>query len=164
MKTTELRTVHPIPPFYSADSKILILGSFPSVESRESGFFYGHPQNRFWKTLAFVFGAETPGTIEEKKAFLATHRVALWDVVCSCRIEGSADAKIQDVVPNGISHILREADIKQIFTNGKTAYSLYCRHILPQTGVKAVCLPSTSPANAAFGLERLCAAWKEILI
>ena len=156
--------VHPIPPFYGADSKILILGSFPSVKSRESGFFYGHPQNRFWKTLACVFGAETPGTVVEKKAFLAANGIALWDVVRSCRIEGSADAKIRDVVPNDISQILREADIKQIFTNGKTAYSLYCRYILPHTGRNAVCLPSTSPANAAFGLDRLCAAWKDIVI
>lgn len=154
--------VHPIPPFYNKGSRILILGSFPSVKSREQGFFYGHPQNRFWKTLARVFGAETPVTVGEKKEFLSAHNIALWDVVRSCGISGSADSKITNVTANDISPILREANIEKIFVNGKKAYSLYCEYILPLTGREAVCLPSTSPANAAFGLEKLCAEWQKI--
>jgi len=159
--TTEFIT-HPIPPFYRPDSRILILGSFPSVKSREQGFFYGHKQNRFWKTLALVFGAETPVTVGEKKEFLAAHGIALWDVVRSCVITGSADSKITDVTANDIAPILRDADIEKIFVNGKKAYSLYCRYILPATGREAVCLPSTSPANAAYGLKRLCTEWQII--
>ena len=154
--------IHPIPPFYDKDSKILILGSFPSVKSREQMFFYGHPQNRFWKVIAQVFKDEVPGTVPEKKAFLAKHHIALWDVIASCDIKGSSDASITNVVANDLSVILDVADIHGIFVNGRTAekyYKLYSEDI---TCRKAVCLPSTSPANAAWSMEKLVGAWAAV--
>ena len=154
--------VHPIPPVYRADSRILILGSFPSVKSRETGFFYGHPQNRFWKLLALLMEDEIPDTIPEKKDFLLRHRIAVWDVIHSCTIEGSSDSSIRDVVPNDISMILEKTQIKTIFTNGGKAHSLYEKYMYPVCGIHAVKLPSTSPANAAFSLERLKSAWQPV--
>lgn len=154
--------LHPIPPLFDNDSQILILGSFPSVKSREQGFFYGHPQNRFWKVLAAIYEEDVPVTIEEKKAFLLRNHVALWDVICSCDIDGSSDTSIRSVVPNDLSIILTNADIKAIFVNGKTAYNYYEKYIHPVTGRSAVCLPSTSPANAAWSLSRLTGAWQRI--
>lgn len=151
--------VHNIPPVFDKNSRILILGSFPSVKSRESKFFYGHPQNRFWKITAAVFGANIPSTVAEKKEFLLNNRIALWDVAASCEIEKSADSSMRNVVPNDISVILNACDIRCIFVNGKTAEKYYNKYILPSTGIKAVCLPSTSPANAAFGLEKLISEW-----
>ncbi|MBR3719989.1 MAG: DNA-deoxyinosine glycosylase [Firmicutes bacterium] len=151
--------VHPIPPFYSSDSEILILGSFPSVKSRETGFFYGHPQNRFWKVLAALTREEVPQTIEEKKALLLRNRIALWDVIGSCEIEGSSDASIRNVVPNDLRVILDHAQIRTICVNGKTAYRYYEKYMRPKIGREAVCLPSTSPANAAWSLEKLQAEW-----
>ena len=135
--------IHTISPVYNEHSRILILGSFPSVKSREAGFFYGHPQNRFWKVLANVFQAEVPGTIEEKKAFLLEHRIAVWDVIGQCEITGSSDSSIRNVVPNPISKILETTKIEQIFVNGKKAEQLYQRYIYPQTKRNAICLPST---------------------
>ena len=161
-----VRIIHPIPAFYDENSRILILGSFPSVKSREQMFFYGHPQNRFWKVLAGVCASadqiNAPETIDEKKAFLSAHHIALWDVIASCRITGSSDASIRDVVPNDIGEILDGADIRAIYTNGGKAYEQYQRYILPQTGREAVRLPSTSPANAAYSAERLIDSWKII--
>ncbi len=154
---------HPIEPVYNENSRILILGSFPSVRSREVGFFYGHPQNRFWSVLSELYGEVLADTTEEKKSFLLRHGIALWDVITSCDIVGSSDASIQNVLPNDLGRILSVADIKRIFTNGKTAHALYCRHLLPQTGREATCLPSTSPANAVWSLPRLCEAWGEIM-
>lgn len=154
---------HPIEPVYDADSKILILGSFPSVKSRESGFFYGHPQNRFWKVLAAVMGQEVPQTIAEKKKFLLKNHIAVWDVIQSCTITGSSDSSIKNVVANDLSKILDRASISQIYVNGRKAEQLYQKYIYPQTERKVVCLPSTSPANAAWNLERLVDVWKEIL-
>ena len=154
--------VHPIPPVYRADSRILILGSFPSVKSRETGFFYGHPQNRFWKLLALLMEDEIPDTIPKKKDFLLRHRIAVWDVIHSCTIEGSSDSSIRDVVPNDISMILEKTQIKTIFTNGGKAHSLYEKYVYPVCGIHAVKLPSTSPANAAFSLERLKSAWQPV--
>ena len=151
--------VHPIPPFYNSDSEILILGSFPSVKSRETGFFYGHPQNRFWKVLAALTREEVPQTIEEKKALLLRNRIALWDVIGSCEMEGSSDASIRNVVPNDLRVILDHAQIRTICVNGKTAYRYYEKYTRQQTGREAVCLPSTSPANAAWSLEKLQAEW-----
>jgi len=160
-----LQTVtHPIPPFCEAGARVLILGSFPSVKSRESGFFYGHPQNRFWRVLAAVFEDAVPATVEEKKAFLAAHGIALWDVIASCRIEGSADSSIRDVVPNDIASLLKSHSIRAIFTNGKTAQTLYDKHIFPTLGLPTVCLPSTSPANAAWSAEKLVNAWRVVII
>ena len=153
---------HPIPPFYNKDSKILILGSFPSVKSREVMFFYGHPQNRFWRVLAAVFGDDAPQTIEEKKALLKRRHIALWDVIESCDITGSSDASITNVTANDLSVILDGAQIEAIYVNGKTAEKMYKKHTLARTGREAVCLPSTSPANAAWNMERLTEAWSVI--
>lgn len=154
---------HPIPPFYDKNSDILILGSFPSVKSREQRFFYGHPQNRFWKVIASVFNSERPETIAERKAFLKKYHIALWDVIGSCDIEGSSDSSIENVVANDISVILKKAEIRGIFVNGKTAEKYYKKYIEPKTKIKAVCLPSTSPANAAWSVEKLTEHWHEAI-
>lgn len=155
--------VHTIAPVYNEESRILILGSFPSVKSREEGFFYGHPQNRFWKVLARVFQTEIPATIPEKKTFLLEHKVAVWDVIGQCEITGSSDSSIRNVIPNPIQKILEETQIERIFVNGKKAEELYKRYIYPETKRNAICLPSTSPANAGWNLEKLTEAWKIIL-
>ena len=151
---------HPFPPLYDKDSRILILGSFPSVKSREQNFFYGHPQNRFWKTTAGVLSEEVPRTIDEKKDFLHRNHIALWDVIHSCDIEGSSDSTIRNVVPNDLAVILDTADIRAIYCNGAKAYQYYEKYQEKQTGIRAKKLPSTSPANAAFSLERLKDHWK----
>ena len=156
--------IHPIQPFYDKESRILILGSFPSVKSREQMFFYGHPQNRFWKVVAKVFDDDAPTTVPEKKLFLKKHNIALWDVIGSCDIEGSSDSSIENVKANDISLILDSAKIKRVFVNGKTAEKYYRKYIEPQTGIKAICLPSTSPANAAWNLERLVRTWREEIL
>ena len=154
--------LHPFPPLYDENSKVLILGSFPSVKSREQKFFYGHPQNRFWRVLAAVFASETPQTVAEKRRFLFSHGIALWDVIASCEITGSADSSIKNAVANDLSPILAAADIRQIFVNGKTAEKYYRKYTEAATGRAAVCLPSTSPANAAWSMERLIAAWRSV--
>ena len=153
---------HNIEPVYDSRSRILILGSFPSVKSREAEFFYGHPKNRFWRVTAEVFNENVPESVEEKKAFLLRNHIALWDVIATCDIEGSSDSSIKNVVPNDLSVIFQTADIEKIFINGKTAEKYYNRYILPKTGVKAVCLPSTSPANASISLRELIEKWKII--
>ena len=154
---------HPIAPVYDEASNVLILGSFPSVKSREQGFFYGHPQNRFWKVLATLLKEPVPDTIEEKKAMLLAHRIALWDVIQSCDIKGSSDSSIKNVQPTDIGMILEKTNITRIYANGNKAGQLYKRYQFPVTGRKATVLPSTSPANAAWSLERLCEAWHVIL-
>ena len=153
---------HPIEPVFDKESNILILGSFPSVKSREEGFFYGHPQNRFWKVLAEIWKESVPITIEEKKSFLLRNHIAVWDVIKSCDIEGSSDSSIKNVVANDIGAILLEANIKQIYVNGKKAQQLYQKYIYPMLQKEAICLPSTSPANAAWSLERLVQEWRKI--
>ncbi len=153
---------HEFEPVWSPDSEVLILGSFPSVKSREEGFFYGHPKNRFWKVLAAVTNCPVPSTISEKKNFLLQNRIAVWDVIQSCRIKGSSDSSIRDVVPVDIMPLLRQSQIKRIYVNGRTAERLYNRYLLPQTKMPAVALPSTSPANATWSLERLVMAYKDI--
>ncbi len=155
-------TKHPFPPLYDKNSKILILGSFPSVKSREQMFFYGHKQNRFWKVVSMVFDSPTPETIDEKKAFLFKNNIALWDVIASCEITGSSDSSIKNVVANDLSEILENADIKQIFVNGKTAEKYYNKYTKSITNRDAICLPSTSPANAAWSVDRLVSEWKVI--
>ena len=155
--------LHSIPPVYSSKSRVLILGSFPSVRSREAGFFYGHPQNRFWRVLASLFGEAVPQSIDEKKAFLQTHGIALWDVIASCEIVGSSDASIRNAVPNDLSTLLETAPIRAVFTNGATADRLYRKYLYHRTGIAATCLPSTSPANAAWSQERLQEAWRMVL-
>lgn len=153
---------HNIEPVYDQDSEILILGSFPSVKSRETQFFYGHPQNRFWRVLAGVFDTDVPITIEEKKNFLFEHHIAVWDVIASCTITGSSDSSIKDVVPNDLTNLLKNSSIKKIYANGTASYKLYEKYTKSRTGISAIKLPSTSPANAAFKLERLIEEWKII--
>lgn len=155
--------IHPIPPFYDKNSNILILGSFPSVKSREQKFFYGHPQNRFWKVIASVFDSDRPETIAEKKAFLRKYHIALWDVIGSCDIKGSSDSSIENAAANDISVILSHAEIRGIFVNGKTAEKYYKKFIEPETKIKAICLPSSSPANAAWSVEKLTKHWSEAI-
>ena len=151
---------HPFTPLYDEESKILILGSFPSVKSREMKFFYGHPQNRFWKVIASIFDEKIPESIEEKKELILRNHLALWDVIAECEITGSSDASIKNAKANDLSEILDNAPIQRIIVNGKTAEKLYIKYIEPVTGIKAVVLPSTSPANAAWSLERLVDAWR----
>lgn len=153
---------HPFNPLYDENSRVLILGSFPSVKSREQAFFYGHPQNRFWRLLSVIFDEPIPQSIAEKRALCLKHRVALWDVIASCEIVGSSDSSIKNATANDISVILSAAPITRIFVNGKTASRLYERYILPQTGCAAVCLPSTSPANAAWSFDKLQSVWQII--
>ena len=155
-------TEHNIEPVYDEHSEILILGSFPSVKSRENRFFYGHPKNRFWKVISAVHGDNAPQTVDEKRKFLLMHHIAVWDVIKSCDITGSSDSSIRNVTANDIYRILDVADIKKIFVNGRKAEELYKKYIFPQTKKEAVCLPSTSPANAAWSLERLIKEWKVI--
>lgn len=154
-----MMTIHPIEPIFDENSRVLILGSFPSVKSREEGFFYGHKQNRFWRVMAKVFDCDEPKTIEEKKHFLIKNKIALWDVIFSCDIEGSSDSSIKNVVPNDIGKILNKADIKFVFVNGKTAEKYYKKYVEHVVGRNALCLPSTSPANAAWSMDKLIKEW-----
>ena len=153
---------HPIPPVYDSESRILILGSFPSVKSREAMFFYGHPQNRFWKVVAALFGERVPMRIPERKAFLLRNHIAAWDVIASCQIRGSSDASIKDVTANDLRPILEAGQIRRIYVNGRTAEKTYQKYTEPVTGIPCICLPSTSPANAAWSMERLISAWSRI--
>ena len=154
---------HPIPPLFDETSRVLILGSFPSVKSREAAFFYAHPQNRFWRVLAALYGEPFPLSTAERRDLALRHRVALWDVIASCEIRGSSDASIQSAAANDLRPILDAAPIERIFVNGRTADKLYRRHIEPELGRPAIALPSTSPANAAWSFDRLCEAWRIIL-
>lgn len=160
--STPQSIVHPIPPLFDENSRTLILGSFPSVKSREQSFFYGHPQNRFWKLIALLFDEEIPQSIDKKKQLILKNNLALWDVIHSCTITGSSDSSIKDVVPNDLSVILQNSRVDRIFANGALSHKMYMKYIFPQTGIEAVKLPSTSPANAAFSLERLAENWKII--
>lgn len=153
---------HPIPPVYNEHSSVLILGSFPSVKSREMGFFYGHPQNRFWKVLSAIFREEVPVGVDERRNFLLRNKVAVWDVIGSCDIVSSSDSSIKNVVVNDLSVLLETADIHQIFVNGRTAEKMFNKYLKPQIKRSAICLPSTSPANAAWSLERLTEAWSDV--
>lgn len=157
------RVYHTFPPVYDKNSRILILGSFPSVQSRKDGFYYGHPRNRFWPLLAALTGEATPASIPEKQALLLNHGIALWDVAQSCCIVGSSDSSIREITPIPIREIFEVADIKVIWTNGSTAWKLYMEYLYPITGMEAVKLPSTSPANAAISADRLLARWQEAL-
>ena len=162
MKNTEQRIQHPFGPLYDGNSRVLILGSFPSVKSREQNFFYGHPQNRFWKVIAALYDREVPATITEKKELILGHGLALWDSIASCVITGSSDASIRDVRPNDLRIILDSSQIGKIYCNGRKSYEMYEKYILPEIGREAGCLPSTSPANAQWSLEKLISAWEVI--
>ena len=152
---------HPFAPVFDSRSRVLVLGSFPSVASRAEGFFYGHPQNRFWRVMVRVFGEEMPISIEEKRDFLLRSRVALWDVAASCEVRGSSDASIRSAVPTDLSQIFSTAQIVRVFLNGKKASALY-KQFYGKTDIGAECLPSTSPANAAWSFERLAAEWQKV--
>lgn len=154
-----MRLEHTIPPVWFPDSRVLILGSFPSPKSREQAFFYGHPQNRFWRVMAGVFGEAVPATVEEKIDLLRRHRLALWDVIASCEIEGASDASVRAAIPNDLTPILAGAPITAICTTGGTAHRLYTRHLEGVTGLAALALPSTSPANARMSLDALVEAY-----
>lgn len=156
------RVIHPFGPLYDKNSKILILGSFPSQKSREQRFFYGHPQNRFWRVLSMVFNSVEPKTIEEKKNFLLANNIAVWDVISSCEITGSSDSSIKNVVPNDLKIILENTNIEKIYVNGKTAEKYYNKYSKDYLGINAFCLPSTSPANAVWSVEKLVDVWKII--
>ena len=155
--------LHEIHPVFNTDSRILILGSFPSVKSRENNFYYGHKQNRFWKLLAKLCEEETPQTVEEKTAMLLRHHIAIWDVIQSCDIKGSSDSSIKNVTPTDLKQILDHCQIRQIYANGNKAGALYKKYQQPLTERDILVLPSTSPANAAWSLDRLYEKWSEIL-
>lgn len=151
---------HGFEPVYDGRSRVLILGTLPSVKSREQQFYYGHPQNRFWKVLAGIAGEETiPASIQEKKKFLLKHRIAIWDVIAECDIIGSSDSSIRNVVPADLARLLKEAPIQGIYANGTKAYELYMKYSYEKTGREIVKLPSTSPANAAYQMDRLLSVW-----
>ncbi len=161
MKTE--RIIHAFNPVFNSESRILILGTMPSPKSRELGFYYSHPRNRFWPVLAKIFGEEVPKTPEEKAVFCLRHKIALWDVLKECDIEGASDSSIRNAIPNDMSEIFEKADIKAVFTTGTTAAKLYKKFAEPETGMAAIALPSTSPANAKVKFEELCEEYKIIL-
>ncbi|MGI6507963.1 MAG: DNA-deoxyinosine glycosylase [Saccharofermentanales bacterium] len=160
--TNHQTITHPLRPLFQADSKVLILGSFPSVKTRDYGFFYGHPRNRFWPLLERIFGVTLSTDIEERRAFLLQRHLAVYDVIYRCDIIGSSDASIQNVIPSDLSPIFKKADIKQVFCNGGTAHRYYRKYQEQKTGFKAIQLPSTSPANARFSMDDLFRHWKII--
>ncbi len=153
---------HDFEPVFDENSKVLILGTFPSVKSRENQFYYGHPQNRFWKVIAGLTESEVPQTIEEKKKLLLEHGIAIWDVIESCDIIGSSDSSIKNVVPADIERVVANSKIQNIYANGGTAKKLYEKYSQKKTGREIIGLPSTSPANAAYSLERLLECWQEV--
>lgn len=153
---------HEFDAFFDEDSRVLILGTIPSPKSREQGFYYGHPQNRFWKVLADVLGEEFPQTVEERKGFLKRNHIALWDVLESCEIKGASDVSIRNARPNDMNRILQTADIRAIFATGAKAAQLYKKLCFPECGVEAVRLPSTSPANCGCSYETLREAYSQI--
>ncbi len=152
--------IHPFGPLYDAESRVLILGSLPSVKSREQNFFYGHPQNRFWPLLAALFGEPAPTTVEEKKALALRRHIALWDTIYSCDIVGSSDSSIRRVVPTDLREIIDGSSVRRVFCNGGTSGRYYQRYQAKSLGLDAAVLPSTSPANAAWTMERLMEAWR----
>jgi hypoxanthine-DNA glycosylase len=161
-KNGYLTLEHTFSPEFDENSEILILGSFPSVKSREANFYYGHPKNRFWPLIADIFDEKEPSSTEEKKAFLKRNRIALWDVIAKCEIRGSSDSSIRNVEPNDINLILNSSKVGSIYTNGRKAFDLYNRYCLEKTEREAILLPSTSPANAAFTYEKLREAWAAV--
>lgn len=163
MKLTEYH-IHPVAPLYDGNSRVLILGTFPSPKSREAGFFYGHPQNRFWKVMAAITGNLLPKSIDDKKKLMLDNGMALWDVIKSCRITGASDSSIRDVVPADISIILENSPIERIYANGTMAQKLYDKYLFHNTGRSIIRLPSTSPANAGCSLDDLIEAWSFVLV
>ena len=157
---------HPFKPIFDQNSKILILGSFPSVVSLKFGFYYANPQNRFWRVLAQILNSPPPASTDEKIEFLLSHHIAIYDAAISCEIEGSSDAKMSKIVPVNLKPLFKEANIKQVYANGGKAYKI-CKKYLEDEIIKAtknevIKLPSTSPANAKFSLEKLTSEWSVI--
>ena len=150
-----MKVVHPLKPIYNSESKVLILGSFPSIKSRENSFYYAHPKNRFWSTLEKVFKEDIRSSNQDREKFLLTHKIALFDVVYSCNITASSDSSIKDVIPNDIKKIVDKSKIEAIFTTGTKAYSLYNKYLLKDVGIEAIKLPSPSPANCKRGIEEV---------
>ena len=161
-KATRTRVTHEFPALYDRESQVLMLGSIPSPKSREMAFYYGHPQNRFWKVMAAVLGEDIPETIPQKKAMLKKHHIALWDVLDSCTIVGASDTSIEDPVVNNIGELVKKSKVSRIFCTGATAYNLYKKFCANDVGIEAIKLPSTSPANCAVSLEKLVEAYKVI--
>ena len=157
------RITHAFCPVFDSESRVLILGTMPSPKSRELGFYYTHPRNRIWPVLAEIFGEKIPKTPEEKENFVLRHKIALWDVLAECDIEGASDSSIKNAVPNDMSVIFEKADIRAVFTTGAAAAKLYKKHIEAKTGIEAIALSSTSPANAKTGFDKLCEEYKKIL-
>ena len=164
MRSGQERLSHPFEPVWSESSRILILGSFPSVKSRETNFYYGHPRNRFWTVLSTVYGCDVPSDIEDKKTLILSHDLALWDVISSCDIVGSSDSSIRNARVNDIPALISKTRIERIICNGRQASGLYERYVMPLTHIEPVPMPSTSPANAAWSAERLVGEWKKALI
>lgn len=156
-----MKETHPFKPVLDSNSKILILGSFPSVKSREINFYYGHPQNRFWKILENIYNEKIDNNIEKKKEFLLKNNIALWDTIKSCEITGSSDSSIRNAIPNDIENLIHTTNIKTIFCNGNTSYKLFMKYFKDKINLPIICLPSSSPANAKFSLESLTKIWKE---
>ncbi|CBH20920.1 conserved protein of unknown function [Acetoanaerobium sticklandii] len=158
-----MRASHEFSPVFDENSEILILGSFPSVKSRQESFFYANPQNRFWKLMAQLLNESTPKDTQDKIAMLKKHKIALWDVIESCDIVGSSDSSISNVVPVDISQILSRANIIKVYANGGKAFELYNKYLYPKTQLEITKLPSTSPANAGYSFDKLLSEWKKIL-
>ena len=154
---------HEFGPVFDENSRILILGSFPSVKSREEGFYYGHPRNRFWPLLAALAGENAPLSVSEKRSFLLRNGIALWDSIESCEITGSSDSSIRNITPVDIALVTDHSRIRSIFCNGASSFKYYNRYLKPVTGIEAVKLPSTSPANAAWSFDRLLEFWRGAL-
>ncbi|MBQ8207207.1 MAG: DNA-deoxyinosine glycosylase [Clostridia bacterium] len=158
-----MKVIHPINPIIAPNSKILILGSMPSPESRKVGFYYGHPRNRFWSVMSTILAEPLPKTNEEKSDMLLRNKIALWDVLAVCEIEGAADSSIKNAVPNDIEALILNTDIKAVFMTGSTAYRLYEKHFAKKIPLPYHCLPSTSPANAKMTAEALAEKYLVIL-
>lgn len=158
-----MRASHEFSPVFDENSEILILGSFPSVKSRQESFFYANPQNRFWKLMAQLLNESTPKDTKDKIVMLKKHKIALWDVIESCDIVGSSDSSISNVVPVDISQILNRANIIKVYANGGKAFELYNKYLYPKTKLDITKLPSTSPANAGYSFDKLLSEWKKIL-
>lgn len=155
---------HTLEPIFDGRSRVLVLGTMPSPASRGRGFYYAHPQNRFWRVMERLFGLADGALADNaaRRAFLLGRRIALWDVLASCRIEGASDASISDAVPNDLSRVLAAAPVERVFTTGATATRLYRRLCEPVTGLPATGLPSTSPANARMRLDDLVEAYRPL--
>lgn len=159
-----MKVIHPFKPIYNQNSKILILGSFPSIKSREDAFYYSHPQNRFWKVLEKIYHEKIENSKEGKTTFLLRHQIAIWDSIYSCEIENSEDASIKNAVANDLSPLLKNSSIEKIFCNGNASYQVFQKYYCKKNLLPVKALPSTSPANARYSLEKLVQIWGENLL